>query len=88
MWHDDAVGDLVHQRRFERRVLDFLADVGRELSQMTVGVIGYGHIGTKVVRLLKAFGGRILVADPYVELKPEDARDGVARTMIGVRNDC
>jgi D-3-phosphoglycerate dehydrogenase len=56
--------------------------VGRELSQMTVGVIGYGHIGTKVVRLLKAFGGRILVADPYVELKPDDARDGVVRTTL------
>lgn len=56
--------------------------VGRELSQMTVGVIGYGHIGTKVVRLLKAFGGRILVADPYVELSPEDARDGVVQTTL------
>ena len=54
--------------------------VGRELSQMTVGVIGYGHIGTKVVRLLKAFGGRILVADPYVELSAEDVRDGVVKT--------
>ena len=42
--------------------------VGRELMQMNVGVIGYGHIGTKVVRLLKAFGSRVLVADPYVDL--------------------
>jgi len=56
--------------------------VGRELSQMTVGVIGYGHIGTKVVRLLKAFRGRILVADPYVELSPEDVRDGVVKTTL------
>jgi D-3-phosphoglycerate dehydrogenase len=50
---------------------------GEELSQMTVGVIGYGHVGTKVVRLLKAFGCRILVADPYVQLSATDARDGV-----------
>jgi D-3-phosphoglycerate dehydrogenase / 2-oxoglutarate reductase len=50
---------------------------GEELSQMTVGVIGYGHIGTKVVRLLKAFGCRILVADPYVQLSATDARDSV-----------
>ena len=56
--------------------------VGRELSQMTVGVIGYGHIGTKVVRLLKAFGGRIVVADPYVELSSEDIRDGVVKTTL------
>ncbi|HEY1454188.1 MAG TPA: 2-hydroxyacid dehydrogenase [Roseiarcus sp.] len=56
--------------------------VGRELSQMTVGVIGYGHIGTKVVRLLKGFGGRVLVADPYVELSPEDLRDGVLKASL------
>ncbi len=56
--------------------------VGRELSQMTVGVIGYGHIGTKVVRLLKAFGCRILVADPYVRLSAEDAGDGVRHVAL------
>jgi D-3-phosphoglycerate dehydrogenase / 2-oxoglutarate reductase len=70
-------------RRGEWRGDLYRADlVGRELSQMTVGVIGYGHIGTKVVRLLKAFGGRILVADPYVELSKEDIRDGVVKTTL------
>ncbi len=56
--------------------------VGRELSQMTVGVVGYGHIGTKVVRLLRAFGSRILVADPYVQLSVEDIRDGVRHVAL------
>jgi D-3-phosphoglycerate dehydrogenase len=70
-------------RRGEWRGDLYRADlVGRELSQMTVGVIGYGHIGTKVVRLLKAFGGRILVADPYVGLSAEDTRDGVVQTTL------
>jgi D-3-phosphoglycerate dehydrogenase len=50
---------------------------GEELSAMTVGLIGYGHIGTRVVRLLKPFGCRILVADPYVELSAVDRADGV-----------
>jgi D-3-phosphoglycerate dehydrogenase len=55
---------------------------GDELSAMTVGIIGYGHIGTRVVRLLKPFGCRILVADPYVDLSAEDCVDGVVRTDL------
>jgi len=55
---------------------------GEELSAMTVGIIGYGHIGTKVVRLLKPFGCRILVDDPYVELSAEDRADGVIATDL------
>jgi D-3-phosphoglycerate dehydrogenase len=55
---------------------------GEELSALTVGIIGYGHIGTRVVRLLKAFDCRILVADPYVELASADVADGVIATDL------
>src|SRR5262249_13923879 len=71
-----AIGALLAQTRNITRGHDALrtgawrgdlyrADVtGDELSDMTVGVIGYGAIGTRVVKLLKAFGCRILVCDP------------------------
>ncbi|HYZ32534.1 MAG TPA: 2-hydroxyacid dehydrogenase [Crenalkalicoccus sp.] len=55
---------------------------GRELSEMTVGIVGYGQVGTRVVRLLKAFGCRILVTDPYVQLSAADREDGVEQVSL------
>ncbi|CCD99500.1 2-hydroxyacid dehydrogenase [Bradyrhizobium sp. STM 3809] len=55
---------------------------GRELGEMTVGIVGYGAIGTRVVKLLKAFGCRILVTDPYVQLSAQDRNDGVEHVAL------
>lgn len=61
----------------------YRADVtGPELSELVVGIIGYGQIGTRVVKLLKPFGCRIVVADPYKALSPEDVADGVEMTDL------
>ena len=54
----------------------------RELSEMTVGLIGYGAVGTRVVRLLKPFGCRILVNDPYAQLTEQDRLDGVKQVSL------
>lgn len=70
-------------RRGEYRGDLYRADVtGRELSEMTIGLIGYGEVGRRVVKYLKAFGCRILVSDPYVQLSAEDLRDGVIQTSF------
>jgi D-3-phosphoglycerate dehydrogenase / 2-oxoglutarate reductase len=70
-------------RRGEWRGDLYRADItGPELSELTVGVVGYGSVGSRVVRLLKAFGCRILVADPYVQLDPADIDDGVQKASL------
>jgi len=70
-------------RRGEWRGDLYRADLtGQELSEMTVGVIGYGHVGTKVVRILKAFGCKILVHDPYVQLSVDDLNEGVEQVSM------
>ncbi len=36
---------------------------GRELSELTIGVIGVGHVGKEVIRRLQVFGSTILACD-------------------------
>lgn len=50
---------------------------GDELCNMTVGLIGYGEVGRRVVPLLAPFGCRILVDDPYMRVSPEHLALGV-----------
>ncbi|NDW04511.1 2-hydroxyacid dehydrogenase [Jiella pacifica] len=52
---------------------------GPELCEMTVGIVGYGDIGTRVARLLHAFGARILVADPFKKLTEADRAMGIEK---------
>jgi len=41
-------------------------NVGPELEGNTVGLVGYGAIGSRVARMLEGFGAHVLVFDPYV----------------------
>ncbi len=53
-----------------------------ELSRLTVGVIGYGEIGRRLLPLLHAFGTMVLVADPYVELAAADRAAGARAVAL------
>ncbi|KRE71029.1 2-hydroxyacid dehydrogenase [Arthrobacter sp. Soil762] len=41
-------------------------NVGPELEGSTIGLVGYGAIGSRVARMLNGFGAEVLVHDPYV----------------------
>lgn len=44
---------------------------GRQLAGRTAGIIGLGHIGSRVAMLLAAFEMRVMFHDPYVREIPE-----------------
>ncbi len=46
-----------------------VAQMGRQLSGTTVGIIGYGAIGRAVARITAAMGMRVLISDPYVSVE-------------------
>ena len=41
---------------------------GRELNGLTMGIIGYGRIGSNNARYANAFGMRVIAYDPYIRL--------------------
>jgi phosphoglycerate dehydrogenase-like enzyme len=46
---------------------------GRELSELTIGIIGYGSIGVELAGLLRPFGCRILATRRHPDRGPGDA---------------
>lgn len=51
--------------------------LGRELRGKVVGLIGFGHVGTRVAEIVKAaFGNRVIVCDPYLDAATIAARGG------------
>lgn len=55
------------------KMQDFMLEgkLGRDISFMTVGVIGTGRIGATVIKHLSSFGCRILCYDPYKNAEAE-----------------
>jgi len=58
------------------------ANTGPELCELTVGIIGYGDIGTRVARLLRPFGCAILIYDPFKELTEDERAAGLRKADL------
>ncbi|HET7730854.1 MAG TPA: hydroxyacid dehydrogenase [Usitatibacter sp.] len=52
---------LRHESGFSREDL-----MGRELHGKVLGLVGIGHVGTRVAALARAFGMEVIATDPYV----------------------
>ncbi len=51
---------------------DYTKYIGRQMDSLTIGVIGYGRLGSIYCDYCKAFGSRIMVFDPYKEVDVEN----------------
>ncbi len=46
----------------------YLPYIGRQLSELTIGIIGYGRLGRFYSQYCDSFGSKILVYDPYKDV--------------------
>ena len=51
----------------KRGVWDCEEFIGRQLSSLVVGVVGYGRLGAMFARYCSAFGSKVMYFDPYVQ---------------------
>jgi D-3-phosphoglycerate dehydrogenase len=48
---------------------DYTRYIGRQMNCLTIGIVGYGRLGSMYAGFCRAFGARVLVYDPYKSIK-------------------
>ncbi len=72
--------------QYVRSVLLLLKrDRGVRLEGMTLGIVGCGHVGTKVLDMARDYGMRVLVCDPP---RQERGDEGQFVTMDDIEREC
>jgi D-3-phosphoglycerate dehydrogenase len=54
------------------------SEAGFEIEGSTVGLVGFGAVGSRVARIVAGFGASVLIYDPFAKL--DAASDGMAQT--------
>ena len=57
-------------------------DKGMDLSSLTVGVIGFGRVGSLVSKALSVFGAKVLTCDPYKEAANSKIEDVISMSDL------
>lgn len=50
---------------------DYMRFIGRHMNSLTIGVIGFGRLGSMYSRYCRAFGSRVVAYDPYTTVHDE-----------------
>jgi len=50
---------------------DYTRYIGRQMNALTIGVVGYGRLGSMYANYCKAFGSKVVIYDPYKEVKQD-----------------
>ncbi len=53
---------------------DYTNYIGRQMNCLTIGIIGYGRLGSMYADYCKSFGSRVIVYDPYKEIDNIDIK--------------
>jgi len=48
---------------------DYEQFIGRQMDHLTIGIIGYGRLGSMFAEFCRPYGSKILVYDPYVDIE-------------------
>jgi D-3-phosphoglycerate dehydrogenase / 2-oxoglutarate reductase len=58
------------------------AETGLEVAGSTIGLVGFGAIGSRVATALRAMGATVLVADPYADVESVPLDELLARSTV------
>lgn len=72
-----ALNQDLHQREWKKRI-------GIGLYNTPILMVGYGRIGRRTAELLRAFGARILVCDPYLDPASLDHNEALVTLEEGL----
>ncbi|GAB1509372.1 2-hydroxyacid dehydrogenase [Actinophytocola sp. KF-1] len=57
-------------------------ETGLEIAGSTIGLVGYGAIGSRVAAALRAMGATVLVADPYADVESVPLDELLRRSTV------